>query len=474
MITWSVAFYVSEWAIRLAMLAVVMRRRQPIAATAWLLVIFFLPWVGLALYLLIGSNRLPRRRTVRHARLLQEIADLGQRFKAHPHIVHPEVGSEATAAVTLAQRLGYMPILGGNDAEMISQPQKVIDRLVADIDAAQHHVHLLFYIFADDDTGRRVADALTRAIERGVSCRVLVDAVGSRPMLHKLAPRMMKSGVEVHEVLPVGLFRRSVARMDLRNHRKIAIIDGHIAYAGSQNCVDAGYGHKHLVWRDLMVRLTGPVVLELQVVFLEDWYSETGVVLESADIFPTPRETGNIPVQALPSGPNYPTENYQRLVVAALHAAHQRVTITTAYFVPDDAFLQAMQTAVLRGVRVELIVPRRSNMVLVGAAGESYYTELLEAGVEVYLHTDGLLHTKAMSIDDAIAFVGSSNFDIRSFALNFEINMLLYGSLVTQALRAKQRAYIENSVRLCAEQWQRRPVARKVFQTIARLLSPLL
>lgn len=479
MISWPVFFwflyYASEWVIRAVMLVVVVsRRRQPSSAMAWLLVIFSVPWLGLVLYLLVGENRLPRRRTEQHARILEELKPVGRRFEDHPSASCTMLGPQARATVTLAERLGYMPILSGNAVELMTSTDDVIDRLIADVDAAEHHAHLLFYIYADDETGRRVADALVRAARRGVKCRVLVDSVGSARMFKRLGPRMTEEGVELHEMLPVGIFRRRVARMDLRNHRKLAVIDGRIAYTGSQNIVNADYGHRDLAWHDMMARLTGPAVLELQAVFVADWYFDTDEILNGDDVFPEPPIAGKIPVQTLPSGPTYPTENYQRMVVAALHDAREHVILTTPYFVPDEPFVQALQTAVLSGVEVELIVPRRSDRWLVTLASRAYYGELLDAGVKLHLYDAGLLHSKTMSIDDTVAFLATGNFDIRSFALNFEVNLLLYEADVTERLRAEQRRYIADSVRLTRAQWRKRPVLQKLLEKLAKLLSPLL
>ena len=471
---WSLAYVVSQWAIRVIMLIVATRRRRPTSAMAWLLVIFFEPWVGLVLYLLIGNYRLPTRRSVKHARLLEELKETGPQFVGHPHVTRPQLAPELMSAVTLAERLGHMPILGGNHVELMTRNSVLFDRVVADIDRAERFVHLLYYIYGDDETGRRVADALARAVRRGVKCRVLLDAVGSRPMLKTLGAQMARQGIEVRAALPVGLIRRSVARVDLRNHRKILIVDGRAAYAGSHNCINASYGRKDMLWHDLSVRLTGPIVLELQAVFVGDWYFETDELLDGDEFFPTADLAGDIPAQALPSGPNYPTENYQRLLVAALHSAQRHVVMTTPYFVPDDAFMQTIQTITLRGVEVDLVVPRRSNMPLLDAASHAYYEELLECGVRLHLYTEGLLHAKTMTIDDEIAFVGSSNFDIRSFALNFEINLLFYAPQVVGQLRAQQSRYIETSTPLDLEQWRRRPAVRRVAQNIAKLLSPLL
>ena len=474
MITGSVLFLLFEWFIRLGMLVVVTRRRRLGSAMAWLLVIFFEPIIGWVLYLMIGNYRLPRRRLTRHRRLLQELREVSERFQGHPHVVHPDLSARLATTVRLAERLGYMPILGGNAVELIAETDAAVNRIVADLDAAQHHAHLLFYIWGDDETGRRVGNALVRAAGRGVKCRVLVDGVGSARMLKRLAPRLIAQGVEVHPALPVNPFRRRMARVDLRNHRKLVVIDGRIGYTGSQNLINASYGHKDLAWHDLMARLTGPVVLELQAVFLQDWYFETDAVLEQSGIFPEPELAGEIPIQTLPSGPNYTTENYQRMVVDAVHEAQRYVTITTPYFVPDEPFLQALETAVQTGVTVTLIVPRRCDQILVGAATRAYYRDLLEAGVRIFLYEECLLHAKTMTIDDEIAFFGTSNFDIRSFTLDFEINLILYGAEATRQLRLQQEEYLKQSTRLTLEDWEKRPAPQKVFQNVTKLLSPLL
>ena len=475
-LNWSFLTYylISECIISMVMLPIVVQRRQSAAAMAWLMVIFFQPWIGLAAYLLIGENRLPLKRIREHALVAPKIRALGAMAVQHRHVVYPAVSPEQTPLVALAERLGEMPILGGNQAELLTETDQLIERLIADIDAARHHVHLMFYIYADDATGERVAGALARAVKRGVKCRVLADAVGSRTLFKRLGPQMRQQGIELYAMLPVGLLRMWFARIDLRNHRKLAIIDGHIAHTGSQNIVNSSYGHRDLVWHDMMLRGRGPIVLQLQQVFLEDWYAEAGQMLDDPQLFPTPEIVGEVAAQTLPSGPNFPTENYQRLVVTALYAAQRHVIITSPYFVPDEALLQALESAVLRGVKVELIVPKRCDQILVGAAARSYYERLLTLGAVVHLHADGLLHAKTMTVDDSLALVGSGNFDIRSFYLNFELNMLGYGPEVTATLRFAQRGYIAQSTPLDLERWLQRHRLRRLADNCAKLLSPLL
>ncbi len=472
--SWYVAFVIGEWTIRLVMLPVVTSRRKPDAAMAWLLLIFFLPWAGLLLFLTFGTIQFPRSRRKKATKMYAKIETEAQRFRGHPNVVRPDLGPMLETTVQMAERLGHFPILGGNQATFLVRTDEVIDRLIADIDSATNHVHLLFYIFWDDETGRRVIDALGRAVKRGVRCRVLVDDVGSRRPMRSLALQMRARNIQLYSMLPVGIFRRHMARIDMRNHRKLAVIDGLTAYAGSQNIVNANYGRKNMAWYDMMVRLTGPIAIELQAIFVADWYQESHEILTGPDIFVDPVLTGDVPAQTLPSGPIFPVENYQRLVVSALHGARSRVIITTPYFVPDEPLLQAIQIAVWRGVRIDLIVPQQCDQIIVGAAARAYYDDVLEAGANLYLHTKGLLHSKTMTVDDSIALIGSSNFDIRSFEINFELSMLLYGDEVTNRLRQQQLLYLADARQLDPRQWNQRSSSRKLLDNVARLMSPLL
>jgi cardiolipin synthase len=376
----------------------------------------------------------------------------------------------------LAQHLGYMPTLGGNDFELISGYDNIIDRLIADIETAEHHIHLLYYIIADDETGRRLADALVRAVERGVKCRVLVDSFGALPFIKKLGDEMTSQGIELHYVLPIGFFRTRFTRIDLRNHRKIAVIDGRLAYTGSQNIVNADYGYdiEGLIYEELMVRLTGPIVLQLQAIFAGDWFIESGETLKGVEIFPQLEATGTVVAQSLPSGPAYKQPNFQRMVVALIHHAKERVVITTPYFIPDEPFLQAVETAVMNGVEVVLIVSSKVDQALVGYAQSAYYQQLLEAGIRVFVFGRALLHAKHMSVDNNIALIGSGNMDKRSFDLNFEISMLFYNEQVTQALRAEEAKYLEHAEELNLESWMERSNKERFLQDISKLVSPLL
>lgn len=466
--------YLAEWIVRIIMLLVITGRRHHRTNVTWLLVVFFLPIPGMILYWLIGENRLSSRRASRYARLLESFDVIRARFARHPSMTSLKLAPEFASTGRFVEKLGNLPIVEGNNNDIIIETEEMIDRLIEDIDEAKEHVHLLYYIFVDDETGRRVATALAKAVKRGVVCRVLVDSVGSKAMFKRLGSEMIQQGIQLHAALPVNLFRRRMSRIDLRNHRKLAIIDGRIAYSGSQNIVNANYGHKDIAWHDMSVRSTGPIVLQLQAVFIGDWYFETDELLNSEDVLPDPVETGTSIAQALPSGPDYPTENYQRIVVTALYAAQEKVTITSPYFVPDEAFLQAMEVAVLRGVKVDLILPEKCDQILVGAASRSYYDDLLDLGVNLYLYQPGLLHAKTLSVDQQVALIGSSNFDMRSFSLNFEISLIFYGSDMARQLRDFQQEYLNSSVLLTKEAWCDRGWWTERFENIAKMLSPLL
>ncbi len=302
---WAWIFFLSEWAIRLVMLVVVPLRRTPAAAKGWLLLIFFEPLFGLLVYLLIGRATLPRWQRQQLAKLPQAMDKVVDRLANHPHIFHPELGPALSQSVTLAENLGESPILGGNAVELMVDYDEVFRRLVADIDEAKDQVHLLFYIFADDVATAPILAALGRAAKRGVQCRVLADAIGSRTGLRTLRPKLTALGVVVHAMLPVSLWPWRKARLDLRNHRKIAVIDGRVGYTGSQNLICADF-KQGISYEDLMVRVTGPVVLELQYIFAADWFVETDEILDSETEFPGPEIAGSVPAQALPSGPAFP------------------------------------------------------------------------------------------------------------------------------------------------------------------------
>jgi cardiolipin synthase len=470
--SWSYLYLVSEWVIRLVMLFYVPQQRSAAASRTWLLLIFLLPWPGLALYAILGRIRVPRERILQQKKASQRIMEAQTHLR--PHVVcQPPLPDYLAHLPGLAARLGDFDVFAGNAAEFLPDYQGSIDRLVKDIDDAQHHVHLLTYIFADDATGNAVAEALIRATKRGVHIRLMVDAVGSRAGMTLLAPRLQSEGVEVVAMLSVGFFRHNAARFDLRNHRKLAVIDGLVGYAGSQNIVSPefvpGFPNEELV-----ARVTGPVVAQIQAILLADYFIETGGALDMDRFFPNIPTAGHAAAQMLPSSPGYQRENGAELFIALIYAARQRVVLTTPYFVPDEPFLAALRSATRRGVEVRLIVSSHGNQRLTQFAQRSYYEQLLKAGVHVHLYRPHFLHAKHLSVDDSIALLGSTNIDIRSFALNAEVSLILYDREAVQGLRAVQERCIADSDELDLASWQSRPPSQRVLQNLARLADSVL
>ena len=473
MMHWSFLYLCSEWAVRLTMLLYVPQRRSASAARTWLLFIFLLPWPGLAIYALVGRIRVPAFRRKLQDQAAEQIKKAQAQIGAQI-VAQPDLPPQLRIIPEQAKRLGMFEPFAGNAFEFLRDYEGSIDRLIQDIDSAKKQVHLLTYIYRADRTGRKVTDALKRAAKRGVVCRVLLDAVGSGAALKQFGSELRAAGAEVRSMLPVGLFRRKGERFDLRNHRKIAIIDGTIGYLGSQNIADPDFV-KNYSNEELVVRITGPVVSQLQATFLGDHYLETEEVLDRKELFPDLTPTGDSAAQLLPSGPGYGQENGRELIISMLYEARRRVVITTPYFIPDEPFLNAICAAGRReNVRVHLVVSKHANQLISQLAQRSYYDDLLEAGVEIHLYRTHFLHAKLMTIDDEIALVGSTNMDIRSFALNAEINLLIYDRRVAERLKVVEEDYFRNSDLLTLDQWGKRPVLEKVVQNTARLMDSFL
>jgi cardiolipin synthase len=476
-LTLSLALEIIEWAIRLWMLFVLITRPQrPVVALAWLALSLWLPWLGLILYYLIGERRLGRKRAKRYVQSVHI-----EQMSKHPgvnrsFVTRPKIDEHQHALVNVAENLVGMPILGGNQVELLPHAARFVDLLIEDIDKATHHVHLLYFIIEDDDVGRRVGAALARAAQRGVKCRVLADAAGSFFFFSDLSDTLEQQGVDVKANLPVRNFRRLLSRLDLRNHRKLAVIDGAVAYTGSHNIVRTDMGHKRGgVWQDLTARIVGPTVGQLQAVFLDDWCFETETSIPEQGLFPPCQTPDRVPIQVVPTGPSGGLNAIMRdIIIEALHSARRRVIITTPYFVPDEALVTALRLASARGVLVEVVIPDVSDNLLTDLAGRGYFTQLLEAKVHIYLNKAGMLHAKTMTVDDGFAMIGSANFDIRSFFLNFELNLLLYEKDATAQLRFCQTQYIADSAEVVLELWKRRPLYRAMIQNAAMLASPLL
>ncbi|MCL4741704.1 MAG: cardiolipin synthase [Phycisphaerales bacterium] len=472
----------ADWAIRLTLaFRVVMRRRAVPVSLAWLVLLLFAPVVGAIVYLLVGETRVSAKRARRYLDAGRDIEERAARFWREGAQDWTAPGDTDEALRRLATAYTGLPPLAGNRVTLLHDTDAFLDAIIADLDAAAHHAHLLFYIWQPDGRALEVADAVERAARRGVECRMLLDAVGSKAFLRSTRCALLRSaGVEVVSALPVNPVRALFERLDVRNHRKIVEIDGRIAYTGSHNLTDDTFRNPRRPrlgpWIDASVRVEGPGAQALGVTFLHDWQVESPRRID--DIGRYMPDFGLIApgsvVQAAPSGPGIAPDSIHNLLLTAIYAAREELILTTPYFVPDEAVRNAMSAAAVRGVEVTLIVPRATDTPVVSMAARSHYQDLLDAGVRIALHGRGLLHSKILTVDRRVAMIGSVNFDMRSFWLNFESTLLIYDDDFASVVRWLQREYMEECEMISRLSWAGRPVWKRAVDNTARLLSPLL
>jgi cardiolipin synthase len=479
---WAWSLITAEWLLRFSLIVVVILRGRPVPVSlAWIALLMTAPVIGAFAYLLVGENRLGTRRSRRFAELAAGTETEAVTLWKHRHHdwtpedhFYQQIWRTATA-------VSGVPPLGGNSLRLIGPSEEVLKSLASDIDAATSHVHLLFYIYTCSPACMEISEAVIRAARRGVECRVLVDAVGSSQFLRCDIPqRLRDAGVKVVAALPVNPVRMLFARLDLRNHRKIAVIDGRIAYAGSQNLTDstfrAGMNPRVGPWIDATLRLEGPAAQALGVVFLQDWQLDAEETVKNLDVYlpEMSQPKGTCVVQVVPSGPGDTPTGIHETILTTIYAAKEELLITTPYFVPDDATRRALQSAAMRGVRVTLVMPLEADGMIVAAASRAHWLALLESGVRIMLYRGGLLHAKTICVDRRLAFVGSANIDMRSFYLNFEVTMIVYDDDFSSVLRFMQMGYIEDSEEVHLDQWRARSRVQGFVENTAQLMGPLL
>ncbi|MDE2875705.1 MAG: cardiolipin synthase [Gemmatimonadota bacterium] len=451
------------------------RVRQP-SSLAWILVIVVLPVAGIVLYLAVGEVRTGSRRKRRHRTIQRNIRTVVR--KAWSATSRNTVVPWGTESIARLARLGDETLpRQGNRLALLATADSFVQSLVADIDAAGRHVHLLFYIYLDDEVGQAVAAALIRARNREVSCRLLVDNVGSSDFLKsRLCRELRDAGVRVVAALPTRITQIVSIRFDMRNHRKIGVVDGRVGYTGSHNVASENFHPKprFAPWVDATLRIEGPAVRDLQALFIEDWYMDTTENLDHMIAY-TPEEhpDGRI-VQIVGTGVNSQNQALVRVIQSAIHMAREELIMTTPYFVPDEGTLAAITTAAIRGVRTIIVVPARNDSPLVALASRSFYEPLLDAGAEVHEFTRGLLHAKTITVDRDFALVSTANLDRRSFEINFEISTLIYDTDFASQLRLLQMRYLEDCVRVDAARWVARQWPRRLAENVAGLVSALL
>ncbi|MFQ5807596.1 MAG: cardiolipin synthase [Phycisphaerae bacterium] len=472
--------FIAHGLLALFVIAVVLRRRkEPMSMLAWIFAIVTLPFMGSVLYGLLDSTRVRRKASRRRRRVAHLMARLKERTAGRAHGRENdfalELPKDLRAVEQIGSRLVQMPATSGNAVRIYQEANETYAALEQAIRTARRHIHLEYYIWQPDQTGRHFRDLLAQKARQGVECRLLLDAVGCWRLTRRFTRPLTEAGCQVAFFMPLYPSRRRFS-LHLRNHRRIAVIDGRVAFLGSQNIGDEYRGRlKRLSpWYDSHMRVSGPAALFLQQTFAEDWVFATRRSLTEEAYFPAPECAGDSVVQVLPTGPEQDFSSLGQLVFAAVSTANSSIRIATPYFVPSAALRMALIHACYRGVRVQLVLPTRSDAPLVLWAGRSFYPELLDAGVEIYEFDAGMLHSKIVTVDERWCMLGTANMDVRSFRLNFEVTALLYDRCVTQELSASIERHCRNARRIRPrEVWQRR-LPSQLLEGVARLFAPLL
>jgi cardiolipin synthase len=453
---------------------IILERRQPAATVAWVLSIALLPVVGVPLYYLVGGRRIRR-----HIRA--KIGAVGSVESSVENRLRPEDLDDPIAAscAKVLSAAGAPPAVEGNRVAVIGGGTAAYDAVLNLIEEARDHIHAQFFILDVDIIGKRFIHALAARSRAGIRVRLLLDAVGSWRALRQIVRPLKKAGGDVAEFLPALPIHRKWSA-HLRNHRKLLIADGLTAFTGGMNI-----GKRYMapraepgLWRDSAVVIKGTAVRDLQALFLDDWAFATGDAGPAGNLFPRlpssrQRTSMDGALQVVASGPDRAMRPIYQGVFTAFTLARRRIWIATPYFVPDEAISTCLENAALRGIDVRLIVPERSDLKSVWLAGRSYFDDLMVAGVRIFLYRPTLLHSKVLIIDDTVGVFGSSNVDIRSFFLNFELGVFCYGRKEVDALAAGLLEDIARSVEIVPEQFARRPRIVRLLEDTFRIFSPL-
>ena len=449
---------------------IILQRRSAAATLAWLLALIFLPVIGLLIYRLIGPMRLERKK-------LKRVASRRAVGEAVAALAALDDGSvEHLQLATVAMELGEAPPLRADQVTVFLDGAANYDAILAAVAKATHHIHLEYYIWEPDTIGTKLRDALIERAKAGVKVRMIVDGTGSNKLTKRFLEPLRAAGVQVAKFNPVRLLRLRLRRPDFRTHRKIVVCDGRVGFTGGMNITDAHsslYGPNY--WRDTHLRIIGAAVWPLQRLFMEDWYFATDTLCPvDPDTFPTPAQDGQHLVQVVGSGPDSDSFAIHKVLFTAINQSTSRCWLTTPYFVPDEALLTALITAGLRDVDVRLLVPKKGDSRLVDMAARSYFPELLAAGVRVYEYESRFIHAKTLVCDDDVAIIGTANLDNRSFRLNFEVAAVIYSGKTNFTLAEAFVNDLDGSRELARGDYDKQPLMRRLGQSSARLISPLL
>lgn len=461
------------------LMAILFENRNPIKSISWILVLVLLPIAGLLLYLYFGRNyrkkKIFSKKETSDAEVYLKLwSDRGlepdlfdeyenEKIKSKVHIMRLLLNNSRSI---LTER---------NRLKVLNNGSETFEDIIAAIEKATKHIHLEYYIVEDDGIGNQIKDLLIRKANEGVKIRLIFDDVGSWSLGEKYLKPLRDAGIEYYSFMPVRSYRFA-NKINYRNHRKIIVVDGKIAYVGGINIADRYlYGRDgKKSWRDTHLRIEGEAVGSLQSIFLSDWYFMSNKLIEGDDLFPRIKIRKKTLVQISPSGPDSDWSTTMQTFFSAIATAKESVYISTPYFLPNEGIITALRTASLSGVDVKLILPEKNDSFLTKWSSYSYIQDLLEAGIDVYLYQAGFTHSKIMMVDHVFSSIGTANMDIRSFDQNFEVNALIYDQNICEQLIRSFRQDLKNSKRLQLEVFMNRPLKQKFFESIARLFSPLL
>lgn len=457
---------------------VLRRRRPPTAMLSWILIVIFLPFLGTFFYFLLGENRIERtaqrklRRITKRAELLMRKTH--RQLAQADSVLETELPEDLKRVELIGRRLEDMPATQGNHIEIFQEPDSIYHALQESIEGARHHVHLEFYIWRADEIGTRFRDLVVKKSKEGVQCRVLLDSVGAFFLHRGFLKPFYDHGVEVAYFLPFYSMRRRWGP-HLRNHRKIAVIDGATAMVGSQNIGDEYRGKAWpSPWHDIQMRVRGPAALFLQQTFAEDWLFATRRALDEEEHFPVPEPQGDGILQVLPTGPHQDVSILERLLVAAISGARASVRMVTPYFVPSDVVRMALVQASFRGVSVNVVLPEQTDRRVTLHAARSFYPELMHEDVIIYEFQNGMLHSKVVTVDDRWYICGSANMDVRSFRLNFEVTTAGYDRDIATRLADIIDGYCRQSRKVELSELKDVPLTRTLLEGACRVLTPQL
>lgn len=453
---------------------------------AYLLLVFFVPIVGIIIYFSFGINY--RKRKIYNKKLIADdvlldktmrhLMDEHELYKKQPNIL-PYKG--LVNLLTNVSSGNFSPIFGKNKVEILENGEQLFPEIKAAILAAKHHIHIQFYIYENDAIGNELKDLMVHKAKEGVQVRFIYDDFGSKNIRRNIVPFLKKNGVEAYPFNKIKLMLLA-NRLNYRNHRKIVIIDGCVSFIGGINVCDKYINHKDiekLYWRDTHIKITGAATNALQHVFLSDWnFCSKQQLGFSYDFFPElkieDRDGFNSDIQIVASGPDSDTPAILHAVMYAMAHAQKEIYITTPYYIPDDQLQQLLIMTAQSGISINMLIPMRGDSWLIDVVAQAYFEELLKAGVKIFRYTKGFVHAKTFIIDGTMCSVGTANFDLRSFDLNFEVTALLYDEKHAQQMKATFEQDIQDAQLLDLEKWQHRPKWTKLIEKVLRLLSPLM